>query len=143
MSRKPFIATPALRKKVHSLAAVGTPQEDIARIIGCTGKTLRKHFRYEINVAAAEANAAVIGALFKSAMEGNLGAQIFWAKTKLGFKSSSVSSIPDPGDDPPPTFRTTTIIIPDNGRDPEMVKRYMKRNREFEIARHKWVVRQN
>ena len=53
---------------VKSLAAVGTPQDQIARKIGIRSpKTLRKYYREELDLAATEANANVGGALYKSA----------------------------------------------------------------------------
>ena len=64
MARKAFLTTDATREQVRSLAGVGVRQEDIATIIGCDAKTLRKHFRIELNRGAAEANAAAASYLF-------------------------------------------------------------------------------
>jgi hypothetical protein len=60
---------------VKHLAAVGTPQEQIARKIQIRSeKTLRKYFRDELDFGAMEANANVGGALYKNAMAGNVDA---------------------------------------------------------------------
>jgi len=77
-----FEATDAQRQKVRSLSACGVPQMDIAKMLGISDRTLRTHFRHELDVAEAEANAKVAGKLFQNAMDGNLGAQIFWLKTR-------------------------------------------------------------
>jgi hypothetical protein len=61
MARKAFLATDAMCGQVRSYAARGTPQEDIAKLIGCDAKTLRKHFRSELDLGMAEANAAMCG----------------------------------------------------------------------------------
>ena len=59
-------------------------QDDIAKIVGCAPKTLRKRFREELDRGVAEANAMVAGYLFNSAKQGNVTAQIFWLKTRGG-----------------------------------------------------------
>jgi len=65
---------------VQYLAGLGVPQDDIAKIVGCAPKTLRKRFREELDRGVAEANAMVAGYLFNSAKQGNVSAQIFWLK---------------------------------------------------------------
>jgi hypothetical protein len=59
------------------LAGIGLRQDDIAKIIGCSPKTLRKRLRDELDRGVAEANATVSGYLFASAKAGNVTAQIF------------------------------------------------------------------
>jgi hypothetical protein len=59
MARKPFVVDEAMREKVRYLAGVGVRQDEIARIIGCAPKTLRKRFRDELDLGVAEANATV------------------------------------------------------------------------------------
>ena len=67
MARKPFVVTDAMRERVRSLAGLGVPQVDIARIIRGDPKTLRKHFRDELDCGVAEANAVIAGSLFTAA----------------------------------------------------------------------------
>ncbi len=45
MARKAFVVTDAMREKVRYLAGVGVRQDDIAKIVGCAPKTLRKRLR--------------------------------------------------------------------------------------------------
>ncbi len=61
MARKAFVVTEAVREKVRHLAGIGVPQDDIARIIGCAPKTLRKRCRADLVSGVAEANALVAG----------------------------------------------------------------------------------
>ena len=75
MARKPFVVDEAMREKVRYLAGVGVRQDEIARIIGCAPKTLRKRFRDELDLGVAEANATVCGYLFAAAKAGNVTAQ--------------------------------------------------------------------
>ena len=80
MSRNPHNPTPELRQHVKSLCAVGLPQEDIAIIIGVSEKTLRLHYRQELDEGAEEANAAVVGFLMDQIDRGNVTAMIFHEK---------------------------------------------------------------
>lgn len=80
--------TKKTRKQVEAMAAVGISHGMIAEIIGVAPKTLRKHYRHELDVSMARANAAVAGKLYSSAMNGNVSAQIFWCKTRLGWRET-------------------------------------------------------
>ena len=88
---KPRIWTEAERGIVRRMAMIGIPHEIIAKILKTRKETLENTFRDELDNSAAEANAAVAGALFKNAMSGNVSAQIFWCKTRLGWKEPSQS----------------------------------------------------
>ena len=56
MARKAFVVDDAMRERVRHLAGVGVRQDDIARIVGCAAKTLRKRLRDELDRGVAEAN---------------------------------------------------------------------------------------
>lgn len=75
-----------LRDTVSLHALVGTRQEVIADILGIDPKTLRKYYREELDQALAKANATIGGSLFNKAKNGDTAAQIFWLKTRAGFK---------------------------------------------------------
>jgi DNA invertase Pin-like site-specific DNA recombinase len=59
MSRPRFEPIDPQRQLVKSLAAYGIGQEEIARKIGVSAKTLRRHFREELDRGATDANARV------------------------------------------------------------------------------------
>lgn len=59
------------------MAAYGIPEIDIARVVGVDPKTLRKHYRDELDMGEIKANAQVAGFLFNAARSGNVTAQIF------------------------------------------------------------------
>lgn len=82
--------THAERELVKLHATVGTPQSVIADIIGIDDKTLRKHYREELDQSVAQANAVIGGALFNKAKSGDTAAQIFWMKTRAGWKETNV-----------------------------------------------------
>ena len=89
MSRKPHEPTPEIRQLVQLHTTIGTPQEDVARIVGIDAKTLRKHYRDELDLAHAKANATIGGALFNKAKSGDTAAMIFWMKTRAGWRETN------------------------------------------------------
>jgi hypothetical protein len=64
------------------LTAHGTPETDISRVVDIDPKTLRKHYREELDLGETKANAQIAGFLFNSAKNGNVTAQIFCLKTR-------------------------------------------------------------
>ena len=92
MPRKPFVVNETVREKVRHLAGVGVRQDDIARIIGCAPKTLRKRCRDDLDRGVAEANAVISGSLFANAKAGNVVAQIFWLKTRAQWRENAARS---------------------------------------------------
>lgn len=86
MSRDPHAPTETSRKLVQLHATIGTQQHTIADILGIDDKTLRKHYREELDHAMAQANATIGGALFNKAKGGDTTAMIFWMKTRAGWR---------------------------------------------------------
>jgi hypothetical protein len=121
MARQAFGATDALRDKVRYLAGLGVPQEDIARLIGCAPKTLRKRFREDLDRGTAEANATMSGFLFAAAKAGNIAAIIFWLKTRAHWRERTRPDDPVPHIDAPSDSRAV-VVLPDNNRDPELTR---------------------
>lgn len=89
MPRAQHKPTDAQRQLVKLHATVGTPQEDIGAIIGIDSKTLRKHYRKELDLALAEANAVIGGALFNKAKAGDTSAMTFWMKTRANWRETN------------------------------------------------------
>ena len=119
MPRKPFVVNERVREKVRHLAGIGVRQDDIARIVRCSPKTLRKRCRDDLDCGIAEANALVSGSLFAAAKGGNVTAQIFWLKTRARWRenaarSDAASRSDAEGNSP------VVLVLPDNGRDPEL-----------------------
>ena len=73
------------RAKVNALASVGTPQDQIALVIGISKNTLIKHYRKELDTAMTMANAQVAQSLYQQAKNGNTAAAIFWLKCRAGW----------------------------------------------------------
>jgi hypothetical protein len=121
MPRKAFVVNEAVREQVRHLAGVGVRQDDIARIIGCAPKTLRKRCRDDLDRGVAEANATVSGYLFAAAKAGNVTAQIFWLKTRAHWRERPVPNHPAPGSDTEANS-PVVLLLPDNSRDPELTQ---------------------
>ena len=88
MPRANLRPTDEERKMVRLMVAIGVAQEQIAARIGIKSpKTLRKHFREELDSGAADANMKVGHTLLKMATSGDHpAATIFWMKSRLKWK---------------------------------------------------------
>ena len=94
----PHEPTEKTRAEVSALYSFGIPQDDIARYIGVDAKTLRKHYREELDNSVTKANAAVGRFLYQNATGTTIKdgashadcvrAAIFWAKTRMGWSET-------------------------------------------------------
>jgi len=93
------------RVRIHfppalSLRTVRPSGADIAKIVGCAPKTLRKRFRVELDRGVAEANA-----------------MIFWLKTRAHWRERPPADSPLPGSD-----SGVVLVLPDNNHDPDLTQ---------------------
>src|ERR1700738_620940 len=121
VARTAFVMNDALREKVRHLAGLGVPQDDIAKIVGCAPKTLRKRFRNELDRGVAEANAMISGSLFTAAKAGNITAMIFWLKTRAHWRERVAANDPSATADAG-SNSDMVLVLPDNRRDPELTQ---------------------
>jgi hypothetical protein len=135
MARSAFLVNEALREKVWHLAGLGVPQDDIAKIVGCSPKTLRKRFRDELDRGVAEANAIISGCLFAAAKAGNIAAMIFWMKTRAHWRerppANSDVADPDAGSG------SEVLVLPDNNRDPELTRILQDAQERYFAGKHR------
>ena len=136
MPRKVFRATDPMREQVRSLAGRGVRQEDIATLIGCDAKTLRKHFRGELDIGMAEANAAICGFLFAAAAAGSVAAQIFWMKTRMHVREREPSQDEIPGTDAGSSSQVVILLL-DNSRDPGLTEALHKAQDKYLARRQR------
>ncbi|WP_342030859.1 RNA polymerase subunit sigma-70 [Rhizobium phaseoli] len=76
------------RHLVVVLAGQAIPQSEIARVLDVDGKTLRRHYRRELNVGAAKLEAALIGHVLRLAAGDDdvaLRAIIFLLRCRFGW----------------------------------------------------------
>lgn len=84
-----FVATQDQRDLAETLSGYGVPQEDIARLLRISMQTLHKHFRDELDLGMAKANAFVAQNLFRQATKDDpsaVRAAIFWTKARMGWR---------------------------------------------------------
>jgi hypothetical protein len=89
-----FEPTEEERRTVRVLSGYGVPQEGIATHIGVDAKTLRKHFRDELDRGSVEATAKVAQTLFHLAtVDKYVAAVIFWMKARAGWRETKVLNV--------------------------------------------------
>jgi hypothetical protein len=87
MSGTTYVPTEEQRRTVRAMSGYGIPQTDIATILEIDAKTLRKHFRRELDRGSIEATTKVAQTLFSMATSGqNTAAAIFWMKARAGWR---------------------------------------------------------
>jgi len=74
--------TQELRDKVIDLASNGITQEEIAECLGIVLQTLHKYYSKELKTARVDKVRQVGNNLFQKAVNGDVGAQIFFLKTQ-------------------------------------------------------------
>ena len=85
------------------MAAFGIPEHNIARVVGIDPKTLRKHYRDELDMGQTKATAKVAESLFRKATTDgpqSVTAAIFWLKTRGGWKETSAVEVGGSGSKP-------------------------------------------
>jgi hypothetical protein len=137
VARTAFVMNDALREKVRHLAGLGVPQDDIAKIVGCAPKTLRKRFRNELDRGVAEANAMISGSLFTAAKAGNIAAMIFWLKTRARWHERMAADDPARNSDAEAS-REVVLVLPDNNRDPELTQVLQDAQQKYFARKRQW-----
>lgn len=86
-----FQPTDDQRRQVLTMTGLGIRQDEISTSLQIDKKTLHKHFRRELDTGMIEANTRVAQALYTNATKNmNVAAQIWWTKTRMGWKDTSV-----------------------------------------------------
>ena len=82
------------RRLVRAMAGFGVPQDQIALHLEIDAKTLRKHYRRELDQGSIEATTKVAQSLFQMATQGkNVAAAIFWMKARAGWSEKQEINI--------------------------------------------------
>ena len=89
-----FDPTDEDRRLVRAMAGFGVPQDQIALHLEFDAKTLRKHYRRELDQGSIEATTKVAQSLFQMATQGkNVAAAIFWMKARAGWSEKQEINI--------------------------------------------------
>ena len=81
------------KRLVETSAGLGLPHEQIGALIGIDDKTLRKHYRTELDVGKAKASAQIAKTLFNKAQGGDTTALIWWTKAQMRWAETSKQEI--------------------------------------------------
>ena len=98
--RQGWTPTDAQRRQAETMAAYGIPEANIARMLGVSKPTLRKHCGSELDTGGTRANSKVADFLFYGICGGTgkpafkderarVTAAIFWMKTRGGWSETS------------------------------------------------------
>ena len=109
-SGTPYEPTAEQRKVVETMIAYGAPQSEVCRAMSIDPKTLRKHFRDELDQAVDRANVKIAETLYKAALDGSVGALIFWLKARAKWRERHEISGPD--GEPVPFGPITIVHVP-------------------------------
>jgi hypothetical protein len=107
LTKPPHEPNDKAKAAVEQMSAVGIPQEDIAMVLDIDPKTLRKHYRKELDQAAIKANSAIGGALYNKAKAGDTTAMIWWTKTRMQWSEKFINEHTGAGGGPIQSIRTT------------------------------------
>ena len=98
-------------RMVESTSGLGLPHEQIGILVGIDDKTLRKHYRHELDMGKAKANGQIAKTLFSKATGGDTTALIWWTKTQLKW-SETIKQEHTGADGEPLTGISVTFVKP-------------------------------
>jgi len=87
------IPTDENKRLVETSAGLGLPHEHIGALIGIDDKTLRKHYRNELDIGKAKASAQIAKTLFNKAQAGDTTALIWWTKAQMRWAETQKQEI--------------------------------------------------
>lgn len=119
------------RKTVEAMCGYGIPHAEIARVIGVDPKTLRLHYREELDTGHTKANAKVAESQFLQAVgapavfdaHGNMvraeqsrvpSCGIWWTKARMGWKETIKSEHAGEGGGP---IKLEWVIVEPSSKD--------------------------
>lgn len=91
------------RDQVQTMAGYGIPHAEIARLVGISEPTMRKHYEHELDTGATKANAMVAQTLFQKTQgngPGAVAAAIFWLKARAGWREYPAAASDEPKPEP-------------------------------------------
>lgn len=121
MAQPPHKPTTETMAQVEALSGYGVRHDEIALYLDIDPKTLRKHYREQLDKGTIKANAGIARSLHKQATEGNVAAAIFWLKARAGWREKHEVELTGPGGGP---IQSATQPIPPMSRE-EWIRTYV------------------
>jgi hypothetical protein len=115
---QPFVPTDDQRYVVSMIAAHGTQQAIIAKIMRISEQTLRRFFRAELDEAFEQLKGRIQGTVASRALQGDMGAAKFWL-ARYCPEWRLAKEVTDPSDvgAHPESTEVVHFYMPPNGRD--------------------------
>jgi hypothetical protein len=88
------------RAKVKAWSMVGVPHDDMGVMLNITAKTLRKRYKQELLLGAAQAHVTIGAKLFDEAKSGNITALIYYTKARMGWREVHHMALQNPDGSP-------------------------------------------
>jgi len=85
-----------MRKLVESSSGLGLPHESIAVLVGIDDKTLRKHYRDELDMGKAKAHGKIAKTLYQKALLGDTTCLIWWTKAQMRWSETNKTVLQNP-----------------------------------------------
>lgn len=92
--------TKELRNVVKYLSIAGQTQESIAALLQIDPKTLRKHYREQLDESLDMSIAYAVGKLMENVKKGDRASIFFFLKTRGGWKETMSHEVSGPGGGP-------------------------------------------
>ena len=90
------IPTDEQRRLVESTSGLGLPHEQIAMLVDIDDKTLRKHYRRELDMGKAKANSQIAKTLYQKATAGDTTSLIWWTKAQMRWSETNNTVLQNP-----------------------------------------------
>ena len=90
------IPTDEQRRLVESTSGLGLPHEQIAMLVDIDDKTLRKHYRRELDMGKAKANSQIAKTLYQKATAGDTTSLIWWTKAQMRWSETNNTILQNP-----------------------------------------------
>ena len=109
----PHIPSDEQRRLVESTSGLGLPHEQIAILVGIDDKTLRKHYRTELDTGKAKANSQIAKTLYSKAVAGDTTSLIWWTKSQMRWSETVKQELTGADGEPLVTGINVSFVKPE------------------------------
>ena len=131
MARKAFAVNDTVREKVRHLAGVGVRQDDIARIIGCAPKTLRKRVSRRTRSRRRRGQCDGRRLSVRRREGGQRHGDDLLAEDASALAREERTGRTKPRDQRAEANSPVVLVLPDNSRDPELTQALRERTEKL------------
>jgi hypothetical protein len=100
------------REYVQRMSHIGLPQHHIARVLDISERTLRRHYKPEIDAGKLQGDEELAGWCWDDARNGDRTMRIFLAKVRLGYSTTERHELANADGSPLVTDLRVTFVSP-------------------------------